>query len=117
MFPLTIAFGLAVVVAICVSPLFAPRLRRMHSGRLGAAFVICSVGVVLVALARRTHPDSRMLFLGAFAALLVGAILLLADDQTDGDDGYGDADDPPWWPEFESSFRRYAARSRRPVSR
>lgn len=117
MFPLTIAFGLAVVAAICVSPLFAPQLGRVHSGRIGAAFVICSVGFVFVALARRTHPDGRVLFLGAFAALLVGAMLLLADDTTDGDDDRGDSDDPPWWPEFESGFRRYAAQSRRPVSR
>ena len=117
MFLLTIAFGLAVVGTICLSPLFARRLKCVRSSRLGSAFVICSLGLVFLSLSRRSHPEGRLLFLAAFVSLLVGAIFLLAEGGTDGDDDHGDTDEPPWWPEFESGFRRYAARSRQPVSR
>jgi drug/metabolite transporter (DMT)-like permease len=113
-FGLTLAFGLAVVIAISLSPLYAVRLERLRSRRIGAALVIASFGLVFVSLAHHRHPDGRALFLAAFACLLVGAVLVLADDGAD-DDGGGETEEPPWWPEFESGFRRYASRPRQPV--
>jgi hypothetical protein len=52
----------------------------------------------------------QVIFLGSVVAFAIGAALLLGDDTDDwrepSDDG------PPWWPEFEREFRRYARRSR-----
>jgi hypothetical protein len=115
MFLLILAFGLAVVAAISLSPLYARRLRLARSAPLGTALVLAAIAVAAVSAAAPRHVGGtgRELFLGAFFLLLFGSLLLIADDEPGGEDGGGE---PPWWPEFESSFRRYAARSRRPIS-
>jgi len=60
------------------------------------------------------------LFLCLFALLLLGTLLILADDPDEGDDP-GDRDDesdgdPPWWPEFEAGFSGYTRQRRSPVT-
>lgn len=114
MFLLTLTCGIAAVVAVALAPLYVGRLPVAPAPRLGAALVTSSALLALVAVVHPRHPDGRLVFLGAFALLLAGALLVLADERDDGDD---DAGEPPWWPEFESDFRRYAARPRRPLAR
>jgi hypothetical protein len=115
MFLLTLSCGVAAVVAVALSPVYVQLLRIASQPRVGGALVASSAGLALVAVLHRQHPDGRLLFLAVFALFLTGALLLVADGgDDDGDDG---RDEPPWWPEFESDFRRYAARPRRPLSR
>ena len=61
------------------------------------------------------------LFLCLFALLLLGTLLILADEPDDrGDDPDGHHDDsdgdPPWWPEFEAGFSNYTRQPRSPVA-
>jgi hypothetical protein len=111
MFPLTLALGLAVVAAIALSPLYAPRLELARSIPLGSALVLAAIAFAVAWAVAPHHAGTsgRALLPVAFFLLLVGSLLLIADDEP-GDDAYGP--EPPWWPGFESDFRRYAARSR-----
>lgn len=111
MYPLTLVLGLAVVVAIALSPVYARRLTFARSTPVGSALVLAAVACAVAWAVAPQHAGTsgRALLPAAFFLLLVGSLLLIADDEP-GDDEYGS--EPPWWPGFESDFRRYAARSR-----
>ena len=113
MFLVTLAFGLAVVAAISLSPFYAGRRKLTRSTPIGCALVLAAIALAVVSAAVR-HPiaNGRVLFLVAFFLLLFGSLLLIADDESDN----GDGGEPPWWPEFESGFRRHVARSGQPVT-
>jgi hypothetical protein len=115
-FRMTVLVGLVVVVAIALSPLYVRRLRVAGSARLGALLVVGAVGVASSSAAVGWSLPRDELFLAVFAALLVGALMILCDGPED-DPGDGAGGDPPWWPEFESDFGRYVRSSRRPLSR
>jgi hypothetical protein len=55
-----------------------------------------------------------ILFGAALVAFAVGAALLLAGRDDEGRGALDLPDEPPWWPEFERSFRAYARRRPRP---
>jgi hypothetical protein len=114
-FLLTLAFGLIVVAAISLSPLYARRLKLGRSTPIGSALVLAAIALAVVAAAapRTFGTNGRVLFLVAFLLLLFASLLLIADDESDDEDG----GEPPWWPEFELGFRRHAARSWQPLSR
>jgi 4-amino-4-deoxy-L-arabinose transferase-like glycosyltransferase len=112
-FLLTLAFGLVVIAAISLSPLYARRFKLGRSTPIGCALVLAAIAVAVVAVAvpRTFGTNGRVLFLVAFLLLLVASLLLIADDESDNEDG----GEPPWWPEFESGFRRHVARSQQPL--
>ena len=118
MFILTLAFGVIALAAIALSPLYAGRLRRFGSVRLGAAFISLAVGIAVVCAATpgTSVATKSELFLCSFVLMLVGAALVVRDSDDPGDDEPRDWSDgePPWWPEFEEGFRSYARR-RRPL--
>ena len=122
MFIFTFAVGTATVAAIALSPLYAPRLKAISSSRVGIALVSTALllGTLTVATSGGVVGPRDELFLGLFAILLLGTLLILADDPDDRDDPGGDHDgsdgDPPWWPEFEAGFSSYARRPRSPVA-
>ncbi len=113
---MTVLAGSVVVVAIALSPLYVRRLRVAGSVRVGAALVVGAIGIAMTASAIGSSSPRDELFLVVFAALLVGALLILGDDRDDRPGEDGGMDDPPWWPEFEDDFGRYVRTRRRPVS-
>ena len=117
MFLPTVVIGCTVVAAISAAPLYAPRLHLRRSHGLGTALVLAAVGIVCCcAGAPDRFPLGAELALCAFPLLLAGAVLLLSDEPGGRDwDSGSDGDEPPWWPEFERDFRRYARRPRLPV--
>jgi hypothetical protein len=113
---MTVLAGFVVVAAIAFSPLYVRRLRLGGSVRLGMLLVVAAIGLASGAAASGWSFPRDELFLVLFAALLVGALLILGDDP--GDEPAEDADgDPPWWPEFEADFGRYVRSRRRPLIR
>ena len=104
-FLLTLALGLVVVPAISLSPLYARRLKLGRSTPIGCALVLVAVALVVVAASvpRNVGSNGRLLFLVAFLLLLFASLLLMADNESGDEDG----GEPPWWPEFESGFRRH----------
>lgn len=112
MFLLTLTCGIVAVVAVALSPTYVRAVRIGSAPRLGGVLIVASATLALVAAAHRRHPDGRALFLVAFVLLLAGALLVVADDT--GEDSDGGDGEPPWWPEFEAGFRRYARRPRTP---
>ena len=114
MFPLTVALGVSVVVAILASPVYVERFRPAGSVRLGTAFVVGSIGLASLAASvpRASLPAADAVFLGCYALLLVGALLILRGDSGEGRGDDTDPD-PPWWPEFETGFRRHLQREAR----
>jgi hypothetical protein len=113
MFLITLLIGLATVPAIALSPLLARRLGVTRSPRLGTGFVLGAVGLALICVAEPERNPGNWLFLAVFVLLAVGALLLAGDQPDDPPEGF--ADEPPWWPEFEAEFRRYARRRRLPL--
>jgi len=124
-FLVTVAAGAVTIAAISLSPLYIRRIRLVSSARLGTGLVAGSdvLGAVSVSTSGRALPPRDELFLCLFAALLLGALLILGDDpdgwRDDPDGRRGDSDDdPPWWPEFEAGFSRHVAQRRySPASR
>jgi hypothetical protein len=122
LFIFTFAVGTATVAAIALSPLYAPRLKVMSSSRIGSALVATALllGVFSAATSGGFGAAKDELFLCLFALLLLGTLLILADDPEDRDDPDGrdgDSDgDPPWWPEFEAGFSHYTRQPRSPVA-
>jgi hypothetical protein len=113
-FLLTLAFGLVVVVAISLSPLYARRFKIGRSTPIGCALVFAAIALAVIGASppRSLGSNGRVLFPVAFLLLLLASLLLIADDEADDEDG----GEPPWWPEFESGFRRHVARSRQPLT-
>ena len=123
MFIFTFAVGTATVAAIALSPLYAPRLKLASSSRLGAGLVGTSIflGAAFVATSGHLVGPNNELFLCLFALLLVGTVLILADDPEDRGDDWDDRrdgsdGDPPWWPEFEAGFSHYVRNRRSPIA-
>ena len=121
MFIFTFAVGTATVAAIALSPLYAPRLKVSNSSRLGAALVGTSIllGAFAVGISGAMVAPKDELFLCLFALLLLGTLLILADepDSRDPGDPHDDSDgDPPWWPEFEAGFSSYTRQPRSPAA-
>jgi hypothetical protein len=122
LFIFTFAVGTATVAAVALSPLYAPRLKAMSSARIGTALVGAAVlfGAFSVATSGALVAPKDELFLCLFALLLLGTLLILADEPEDGDDPGGSHDDPsgdpPWWPEFEAGFSQYTRPRRAPVT-
>lgn len=110
MFVVTVGIGVAAVAAIALAPAYASSLRLRGSAALGVALVAGAVGIAAVCAMSQT---GHSLFLAAFILLLAGALLVLADNEDEPPDNR--RDDPPWWPEFESGFRAYERRCRRPA--
>jgi hypothetical protein len=120
MFLATVVVGVCAVAAITVAPLYVDRLPLRRSPALGMTLVFAAVGIACLAVrnASGAVPLRAELVLFAFPALLAGTLLLLARDDDRNDGGSSGRDgDPPWWPEFEDSFRRYSRRPRVPVGR
>jgi hypothetical protein len=121
LFIFTFAVGTATVAAIALSPLYAPRLKVMSSSRVGIALVGAAtlLGGFTVATSGVVGPKDE-LFLCLFALLLLGTLLILAEDPDDRDDpdgGHDNSDgDPPWWPEFEAGFSQYTRQPRAPMT-
>jgi len=122
LFFFTFAVGTATVAAIALSPLYAPRLKVGSSSRLGAVLVGTSVllGAFAVGTSGGVVAPKDELFLCLFALLLLGTLLILADDPDEREDHGGNHDDsdgdPPWWPEFEAGFSSYTRQPRSPVA-
>jgi hypothetical protein len=116
MFVVTIALGASAVVVIALAPLYADRLSS-GSVELGSALVALAIATALLGLVTPGPSAAREdeLFLCSFVLLVIGSVLVLRGDDEDGRE-QGDDDEPPWWPEFEASFRSYARRSR-PLAR
>lgn len=114
MFILTLTVGCLVVMAISLSPLYGSRLPLLRSAPLGTGLILAAVGLAAAgaALPAGLPPFGHALFLCVFLMLFLGSLLLLGDDPDDRPEDGGD--EPPWWPEFEASFRRYERR-RRPL--
>ena len=120
MFIVNLAAGALTVAAISLSPLYARRVRLARSARLGVTLVVLAIALGAASVASTDGlPPKDGLFLCLFAMLLLGSLLILADpgDGPDDDDERGPDGEPPWWPEFEDGFRRYARRTRVPVGR
>ena len=118
MFLVTVVVGISAVAAITVAPLYVNHLPLRRSPRLGVALVLAAVGVICLAIRDGSSavPLRAELVLVAFPALVAGSLLLLAPADGGSDGGSsGRGGDPPWWPEFEDSFRRYSRRPRVPV--
>ncbi len=120
MFVVTLVAGAVTVTAISLSPLYVRRIRLLRSARLGTALVIGSIGLgaVSVSTPGGVLPPTDPLFLCLFAALLLGALLILGDDpeeRRDDPEGWHD-DDPPWWPEFEAGFSHHVRQRRFPAA-
>jgi len=122
LFIFTFAVGTATVAAIALSPLYAPRLKAVSSSRVGIALVGAALllGAFAVATSGALVAPKDELFLCLFALLLLGTVLILADDPDSGDDPDGPHDDPggepPWWPEFEAGFSQYTRSPRAPAT-
>lgn len=108
------AAGIGLLATITLSARRAPQRRSRHVRALGWMLVTgpLPLAVALHAAGRLPPTADQVVFLSAVAAFAIGAALVLSVD--DEEDKRGDADDdsPPWWPEFEREFRRYAARPR-----
>jgi hypothetical protein len=118
MFAVTITLGIVAIGAIATAPLYAGRVRRFGSARLGAALVTLAIGLALLCTATpgASAETKSEVFVCSFFLMLAGAVLVLGRDDPDGGSDGGGDDDPPWWPEFERDFRSYARRSR-PLAR
>jgi hypothetical protein len=122
LFIFTFAVGTATVAAIALSPLYAARLKAMSSSRVGTVLVggALVLGVFSVLTSGGAIAPKDELFLCLFALLLLGTLLIIADDPEDRDDPGGHQDgsdgDPPWWPEFEAGFKSYTRQPRRPIA-
>jgi hypothetical protein len=107
-FVVTVAAGVAAIAAISLSPLYVGRLRLARSVPIGGVLVVGAIGLAAAAsVTGRTIPRDEV-FLAVFVSLLVGSLLILGDDGDDPEED--DGADPPWWPEFEADFGRYARR-------
>lgn len=100
--------------------------RRVGSGRIAMALCWASFPVAAcVFVVPEVRPDLaagpevRLLLWLGLALGLSGVLMWFrhrADDEH-GDEGpeTGEPPEPPWWPEFERDFRRYARRPRQRV--
>jgi len=110
------AVGLAAVAAIVAAPWVSARLDAERAAAIGVPLVL-ALPLLVVAGPRfgGTPLVNQTLFMAALAAFVAGSIILVMahGDDNGGGGGGGDAPvDPPWWPEFERDFRRYARRVR-----
>jgi hypothetical protein len=112
-FLVTVAAGVAAIVAISLSPLYVGRLRLARSARLGGVLVVGAIGLAAAASVTGGPMPRDEVFLAVFVSLLVGSLLILGDDGDDSaaDDGF----EPPWWPEFEADLGRHLRRRTPPV--
>ena len=119
MFALTLVVGVATVMAIALSPLYARAIGFPASTRLGAVLVTVAIGIGVCSVPLSAHAwPADYGFLVLFVAFFVGALLILADDPPGRDDDANDAPDgdPPWWPEFEAGFGDYSKQRRTPIA-
>jgi hypothetical protein len=105
------------------------RFRRGHSWLRSRALAVGLViatffsdASVVVATSRMSQPGWRslsltLLWIAVLLSITTYLVLRTPDDGGDGPGGSDEPPEPPWWPEFESAFRDYARRSRRPQRR
>jgi hypothetical protein len=114
-----LACDLIVGAAAVAIVLAAPWSPRRPATRIPVAGAVALVTVPLPA-AVAFHPGSgsvvadQVVFVLALAAFVAGSLTLIWRDD-EGPPPVGEPSDPPWWPEFERAFRRYARRPRVPV--
>ncbi len=109
------AIGVAVVGLIALAPWVCARLDLRRATALGVPLVLLLPLVVVAGPRPGSAPfESQTLFLVALLAFAIGSALLVAAAEGDGGwgsgGGPGDSPEPPWWPDFERDFRRYAGR-------
>jgi hypothetical protein len=109
--------GTLLIAAVVLSRRL-PRRDSANVRAIGCALVAIPLpfAVALHVLRALPQTSDQALFITGVVAFAIGSALLLGTK--DDDDWREGADDsPPWWPEFEREFRRYAAvprPSRRP---
>jgi len=105
---LDLTLGALLLAAIALSSR-APAQRsdrvRLAGWTLVALPLPAAVAIHLANLLPRTTDQS--LFVTGVVSFAIGSALLLGSRENDDWREAGD-DSPPWWPEFEREFRRYA---------
>lgn len=108
-----VVVGLVAVALIAAAPFAVRRLDLGAAAAWGVPLVLVLPVLVVVGPRFGTPGMNQALFFGAVAAFAAGsAILVAAGDDGDGGDSDPGSSDPPWWPDFEREFRRYARRRR-----
>ena len=102
--------GIGLLATIILSARQAQQKRSRHVRAFGWVLVAgpLPLAVALHAAGRLPSTADQVAFLSAVAAFAIGAALVLSADDEDDQRGDADDDSPPWWPEFEREFRRYA---------
>jgi hypothetical protein len=115
-----VALG-AAAVGILVASIWLVRLKETPLAPPWLSPLVLPLPTLLVLQSTAEQERiSQWLFCVSVAAFVIGGLSLVAQIDNGGDPPAGglgppEPQEPPWWPEFERDFRRFAKRQSRPV--